>query len=246
MRKKFVYFWIGFLIFFYLCIPCRAQEFPFITVETSQFKKTIIRVPEFSGDPTEGKKAAALLRRLFNYHLFLIALKSPPLPGFRAKEYYLKGKVLKEEGMLTIQAELWNVLENRLIKIFKVYGKGPLEYLVYRLCDRVIKNISAYQGLAETKIVFVKRGGEKSSLYLIYFSKKHRFLIDRAPLVLFPKFSPSGKMLAYLVYKKGEYVLRIFNFKTKKKKSFSIKHISSAPVWSPDETGLFLTLSTGD
>ncbi len=243
MRKlagSFVFFvWI-FSIFSF----CFSQEFPFITIETSQFKKTIIRVPDFSGEG--GEKAARLLRRLLNYHLFFITLKSPPLPGFRTKEYYVKGAVLKENGNLVIQAELWDVLENKLIKTFKVYGKASLEYLVYRLCDRIVENISRYHGIAETKIAFVKKGEPRDSLYLIYFSKVHRYLIDKAPLILFPKFSPSGKKLAYVVYKDNRYILKVLDLTRHSRRVIPLKGISSAPVWSPDEKGLFLTLTLQD
>jgi TolB protein len=243
MKRRAGFLFLLFLLFLHNSVSF-AQESPFITIETSRFKKTIIRVPDFSGK--QGTKAATLLRKLFNYHLFLMALKSPPLPGFRAKEYYLKGSVFKESGYLVVQAELWDVLENKLLKTFKVYGKAPLEYLIYRLCDRVIENISIYRGLAETKVVFVKKGDTRDSLYLIYFSKKHRSLLDRAPLILFPKLSPSGKKLAYIVYTKNGYVLRVLNFSTRHKKSIPLKQVSSAPVWTPDERGLFLTLTTSN
>ncbi len=244
MKRRLGLLFLFLLLFLLINSISFAQEPPFITIETSQFKKTVIRVPDFSGE--QGSKAAALLRRLFNYHLFLMALKSPPLPGFRAKEYYIKGSVFKENGNLVLQAELWDVLENKLLKTFKVYGKAPLEYLVYRLCDRVIENISSYKGLAETKIAFVKKGETRDSLYLIYFSKKHLSLLDRASLILFPKFSPSGKKLAYVVYNKKGYILKVLNLSTKSRKSISLKGISSAPVWSPDEKGLYLTLTTAN
>ena len=43
------------------------------------------------------------------------------------------------------------------------------------------------------------------TLYVMDFSKLHLKKIKTADLILFPKFSPSGRKIAYIIYKNGKY-----------------------------------------
>ena len=224
-----------------------SQEFNnYITIEASKYKKTFIRVPDFSGP--KGKEIAELLRKLLNYHLFLTVLKSPPLPGFKAKEFYVKGKVEIKNQKLIVFAEIWNLLENKPIKLIKIKGEPEyLDFIVYRLCDRIIQIISKYKGLAQTKIAYIKHRLNYEILCLMFFSKKQKFILDKGSIILFPKFSPSGKKIAYIKYSNSRknYILTILDLKNRKKRNFFFTNtISSPPVWSPDEKGIFLSLST--
>ena len=226
-----------------------AQEFKnYITIEASKYKKTFIRVPDFSGP--KGKEIAELLRKLLNYHLFLTVLKSPPLPGFKAKEFYVKGKVEIKNQKLIVSAEIWNLLENKPIKLIKIKGEPEyLDFIVYRLCDRIIQVISKYKGLAQTKIAYIKHQLNYDILYLMFFSKKQKFILDKGSIILFPKFSPSGRKIAYIKYNKfrKNYVLTILDLKNRKKRKFPFTNtICSPPVWSRDEKGIFLSLSNDE
>ncbi len=220
-----------------------SQEIPTITIEPTSFTKIIIRVPDFEGPKELSSNLSSILRKLLNYHLFIIALKEPPLPGFTSKEYYLKGYIEKKNNQIFIKAELQDNLENKTLKIYKVEGNSNYpQSLIYALCDKLIETISIYKGISFSKIAFVKRTSREDKLYIADFSKENPKLINSAPLILFPKFSKSGDKVAYLIYNNNKYILEIYNIKTGEKKEFFIEGLSSTPVWFPNERELIITV----
>ncbi len=230
--------WIFFFIFF-LSLSGYSEEIPTITISPQAYSKLIIRIPPFLGDPQD--ESTSLLRNLLNYHLFCLALKEPPLPGQKNKEYLLKGKFDKGAFLFTFQGELIDLLEQKTIKTYRIDATSE-NLLVYTLADQIIKDISPYQGVSATRIAFVKRASSGDTLYLMDFSKKNLKKIRTASLILFPKFSPSGKKIAYLVFEKGTYFIEIYKLQTGEYQKMEISEVSSPPLFSSDEKKLYLSL----
>ncbi|MDF2953496.1 MAG: Periplasmic component TolB of the Tol biopolymer transport system [Thermodesulfobacterium sp.] len=249
MKYKFYLFFLFFLFVFFLFVFYKislCEEIPTITVQPTSFSKILIRVPDFEGDKKLSTKLTPLLRRLLNYHLFILALENPPLPNFPSKEYYLKGQIEKRGNEIFIKAELIDTLENKVLKIYKVTGSSSYpQSLIYALCDKLVESISHYKGIAFTKIVFVKRTSKGDKLYVADFSKENPRLLRKAPLVLFPKFSKKGDKIAYLVYENHKYYLEIYDFRNSTKRKFFIEGICSSPVWLPDGEELIITAEKG-
>lgn len=220
-----------------------AQNEEIITVTPQSYSKIIIRVPPLEGD--SGDNAGELLRTLLNYHLFCLALKEPPLPGFKNKEFYLKGKINSSGQSLTFLGELWDVYENKPLKKYSAESTS-LERLIYAIADQVIQDISPYKGVSWTRLAFVKRTSTGDNLYIMDFSKRNLQKIYSADLILFPKFSGSGRQLAYLAFERGRYFLEIFSLSTQERKKLEVKGLSSAPLWMPDERSLILTLGKNE
>ncbi|PMP68729.1 MAG: hypothetical protein C0190_00995 [Thermodesulfobacterium geofontis] len=243
MKYKIFYLLLFFLISSKISL---CEEVPTITVEPISFSKTIIRIPDFEGDKELSTQLTPLLRKLLNYHLFVLALKNPPLPNYPSKEYYLVGNIAKNGNEISIKAELRDTLENKVLNVYKISGSSNYpQTLIYALCDKLIESISRYKGVAFTKIVFVKRTSRGDKLYIADFSKENPRLLRTADLILFPKFSKSGNKLAYLVYEENKYFLEIYNLKNSTKEKFPLKGICSTPVWFPDEKELAITIEEG-
>lgn len=229
-------FWF---IVFFITPYASSQEFPTLTITPQAYSKIIIRIPTLEGDPKD--ENTSMLRSLINYHLFSLALKEPPLPGFKTKEFFLKGRLEKKtEERFIFQGELLDLLEQKTIKTYKIEATS-LNFLLYALADQIIKDISPYKGVNLTRLAFVKRSSV-DTLYIMDFSKKNLKKIRSADLILFPKFSPSGKKLAYLVNEKGTYLIEIYSLATGEKKEIKLSDISSPPLFSPDENKLYLSL----
>ncbi len=169
-----------------------------------------------------------------------MALREPPLKGIKEKSYYLKGKLIKGEQFL-FEGELIDVFEEKPLKRYRA-SSTTLERLAYALTDQIIKDISPYQGISQSKLVFVKRDKKGDHLYVMDFSKRNLKKIRSAEIILFPKISPSGKKIAYLVYEKKTYSLEVYNLLTGSMEKFYINGLSSAPIWDKEEKHLFLTL----
>lgn len=238
------------IIFIGLCYPFFSfsqEEIPKITIETQVFTKLTIRIPNFEGEPSLSSKLTSLLRRIINLHLFILSLENPPLPGFKSRDYYLKGKIYLQNGKLILKADLWDTFENKLLKTYQVEGNvKKSEFLVYTLSNKLIEDISHYKGLAFSKIFFVKRTKKGDELYFMDFSKENLKFLARASLILFPKVSPSGSKLAYLVYENKYYTLEILDLINGQKKKINLPGLTSAPVWFPDEKRLILTIGKNE
>ena len=237
MKTKKTFF---FLLFFFWFLPLtlQGQNNTVITITPQNFSKILVRVSPFEGEIEE--ELSSLVRKLLNYHLVCVALKEPPLKGFKEKSYYLKGKLIKGEEIL-FEGELIDTFEEKPLKRYQV-SSSSLERLAYALTDQIIKDISPYQGISQSRIVFIKRNEEGDHLYIMDFSKRNLKKIRSAEIILFPKFSPSGRKIAYLVYEKKDYSLEIYDILTGTNESFHISSLSSAPIWDKDEKHLFLTL----
>ncbi len=247
MKKIFILRHIlnTFLIILILCKTSIAENntVPKITVETSTFRKIIIRVPDIKNEPTNlGYSLSELLRKLINYHLFTLALKEPPLPGLKMEEYFLNCTFEKRSSKICIHGTFFSNFSH-FKKTFRICGssKKP-EWLIYALCNWIIEKVSSYKGLAFTRVVFVRRIPQGDRLYIMDFSKRNLKFLDSGEMILFPKFSFSGEKLAYLIYSKGHYILKILNLITGKDKLFSEPGLCSAPLWLPGDKKLVLTL----
>ncbi len=238
-----VILFLGLIIFFWSCKSFSQEKIPKITIETQVFTKLTIRIPNFEGEQPLSQKLSSLLRRLINAHLFVLSLENPPLPGFKTKDYYLKGHLSTKNNKLFLKAELWDLFENKILKTYHLEGtlKKP-ELSVYTLCNKIIEDISNYKGLAFSRVSFVKRTKKGDELYIMDFSKENLRFLTRAPLILFPKMSPSGRKLAYLVYENRDYILEILDLYNGHKKQFILNGLTSSPVWLPEETKLILTI----
>lgn len=219
-------------------LKVEAQDSAIITVTPQSFSKIIIRIPPFEGETEE--EISSILRKLLNYHLICVALKEPPFKGFKEKSYYLKGNLSKRDQFF-FEGELIDVFEEKPIKHYRIENSS-LERLVYALSDQIIKDISPYNGVSHSKLVFVKRNKKGDHLYIMDFSKRNLKKIRSAELILFPKFSPSGKKIAYLIYEKNHYHLEVYHILNDEVKRFKLQGLSSAPLWAPDEKHLYLTI----
>ena len=238
------------IIFTFLCYgtfsgDVFAQELPKLVISPSNFSKITVFVPDFKGNISSVKNLSSLFRRVLNYHLFVLATPFKPFSP-SPTSYEVDGSFYKKGNVLTLNATLLNLAEQEVLKKYIIKGDVKYPYLlVYYLCDKVIKDISGYPGVAFTKIAFVKRGVLGDKLYIADFAKANPRCIDKAPLILFPQFSWEGDKIAYLVYKKSGYQLRVFNFVTLKRHFYDIKGIASTPVWAPGGKELYLTLTRG-
>ncbi|MGB9762346.1 MAG: hypothetical protein ACPLWD_07710 [Caldimicrobium thiodismutans] len=237
MNNKKILFFLLFLLWIFP-LKLQAQNNTVITITPQNFSKILVRIPPFEGEKEE--ELSSLIRKLLNYHLIFVALKESPLKGFKEKSYYLKGK-LKKGGTILFEGELIDTFEEKSLKRYQV-SSSSLERLAYALTDQIINDISPYKGISQSRIVFIKRNEEGDHLYLMDFSKRNLKKIRSATLILFPKFSPSGRKIAYLVYEEKDYSLEIYDILTGTNESFHINSLSSAPIWDRDEKHLFLTL----
>jgi TolB protein len=226
-----------FLIFSFLFYPIffKAQEPPIITVSPEGYAKTVVKIIPFSGD--KGAEVANLLKRALNLHLIILALEERA-PS--TKDPTLKGSVSLSGGSYFFQGELTDPISGKSFNLRAEATNHVL--LVSSIADKVVELLTKYQGISLSKIAFVRRTERADELIITDFLKQDFRRLRTAELILFPKFSPSGKKIAYIVYEKGTYRLEVDHIQGLERKEYRIKGIAGPPVWLPDEERMILTL----
>lgn len=249
MKKCRVWLLTVFLFFFGL-VPSldsrevsSEEEIPTIRVEPHAFGKLLIRVPDFEGPPEISSRFTSSLRKLLNLHLFILASPLRPVEHLLPREYYLKGKINQQGEILEIKAVLEDLTERKEIKTYALTTKiNQLSLAASSLADKLVEDLSKYQGIAQTKVAFVKRLKTGDHLYVSDFSKETVRHLRSASLILFPKFSPSGEKLVYLVYEEGRYFIEIYDLQKRSRKNLSLRGIGSPAIWNIDKRYLLISL----
>jgi len=230
--KIFLFFFFSFLFF---PIFLRAQEPPLITVSPEGYAKRVVKIIPFSGD--KGAEVSNLVKRALNLHLIILALEERA-PS--TKDPTLTGMVSQSEGRYLFEGQLTDPISE---KVFNLRAEATNKVLLASaIADKVVELLTKYQGISLSKVVFVRRTARMDELIITDFLKQDSRRLRTAELILFPKFSPSGKKVAYIVYEKGSYRLEVANVQGLERREYRIKGIAGPPVWLPDEEQLILTL----
>lgn len=223
------------------------EEIPTIRVEPYTFGKILIRIPDLEGPPEISSRFTSSLRKLLNLHLFILASPLRPVEHPLIREYHLKGKITQQGETLEIKTVLEDLTERKELKTYTFTTKiDQISLTASSLTDKLVEDLSKYQGIAQTRIAFVKRLRTGDHLYISDLSKETVRHLRSASLILFPKFSPSGEKLVYLVYEEGKYFIEVYDLQRKLRKTLFLKGIGSPVIWNIDERHLFVSLEDQD
>ncbi|MFN3407192.1 MAG: hypothetical protein ACK40E_05630, partial [Caldimicrobium sp.] len=156
----------------------------------------------------------------------------------------VKGKVEATNKGYAFKGEILDLFENKVLKTYSIEATNSY-LLVYALANQIIEAISPYKGVSFTRLAFVKRSGTTDTLYMMDFSKKNLKAIETANLILFPKISPSGRKIAYIVYDNRDHYLKVYDLITGESKKFHLPGLSSPPLFSQKENILYLSIGMG-
>ncbi|MFN3505447.1 MAG: hypothetical protein ACK4Y7_04470 [Caldimicrobium sp.] len=227
------------IFFFFLSSSLYSEEVSTITITPQAYSKIIVRIPTIEGDAKD--EMTSFLRTILNYHLFCLALKEPPLPGQKNKEFLVRGHLEAKNKGYSFKGEILDLFENKVLKTYFIEATNS-HLLIYALANQIIEAISPYKGLSFTRLAFVKRSSSSDTLYVMDFSKKNLKAIGTANLILFPKFSPSGRKIAYISYDRRDYNLLIYDLVTEETKKFHLPEVSSPPLFSSNEKIIYLSV----
>ncbi len=221
--------------FFFYPILLKGEEPPLITVSPEGYAKTVVKIIPFSGE--KGAEVSNLVKRALNLHLIILALEERA-PS--TKDPTLTGTVNHSGGRYLFQGDLMDPISGQRFNLRAEATNQNL--LASAIADKVVELLTKYHGISLSKVAFVRRTARVDELIITDFLKQDFRRLREAELILFPKFSPSGKKIAYIVYEKGTYRLEVANAQGLDRREYRIKGIAGPPVWLPDEQHLILTL----
>jgi TolB protein len=127
---------------------------------------------------------------------------------------------------------------------------GSARAMAHRIADDILLQAGNYYGVARTKIAFTsdRRGGQSKELYIMdYDGAGQRPLTANRSLNLTPTWSPDGRTLAYISYRKGRPDLyRAFIYEGRGDQLVAGPGMSFTPAWSPDGNRIAFTSTRDD
>jgi TolB protein len=266
MKRGFILaaFWL------LLWLPLPAQGKVYIDIDSPAFQRFPIAVTDFrplrAGLP-QGEWpvwfAETLSRQLSITGYFSLIdkrafLEDPNASGITAEgtrfsdwttigaEYLIKGGFLVEGKELTSEFRLFDVVRGEMVVGKRYYGTpDDKDRMVRQFAGEVLLALTGEAGLFDTRIAFVKKGGQGADLYTIHFDGTDlKRITQYGSLTLAPRWSPDGQRLAFTSYREGNPDLYLRHLATgKTERLVSYPGLNLPGSWSQDSKQLLVTLS---
>ena len=152
------------------------------------------------------------------------------------------GKVERlADGRLKAEFRLWDIIAgNQLIGQQFYTRPSNWRRIGHIIADAVYQRLTGENGYFDTRIVFVDETGPKDArqkrlAMMDQDGQNLRFLTDRGPLVLTPRFSPSSQEITYLSYENDQPRVYLLNIESGQREIVGdFPGMSFAPRFSPD------------
>ncbi len=161
-------------------------------------------------------------------------------------EYLVKGSYLYSGKELVTEFRLYDVIKGEVITAKRYTGTiEDKSEMVRKFAGEILYALTGDKGVFDTKIAFVLKKGQTSSIYTINFDGTDLARVtNHQSLTLSPRWSPDGKYISFTSYKDGNpdlYIKAINSAKAEKVAGFEGINLSGS--WSNDGKKLLLTLS---
>ncbi len=245
------------LVFWGLCGGLRlhqalAQEFK-LEISGPEVIKIPVAVPEFEGPLPLAHQLAIIARHDLDLQLIFKVLGQ----GFSFEEgetfqalgvqYLVKGRISQAGRYVRTEFFLYDLTAGGKLLLARAY-RGPqsaARYMVHRFQDLVVQAITGVPGVAYSRIAYVQRGPKGDRLVVEDFDGYQRTVVAaREGLILYPRFSPDGRYLAFVSYRRGRPEIDLLDLSTGRRRVLChFPGLNAYPVWHPSGKRLVVTLS---
>jgi len=238
-----------------------AQARVYLDITSPDFRKIPFAVPYFSNKDNPGiidksdRDMTAQLTKALEFHGFISVISPEKYDGARSADWLKLGvdfTIITDYTIsgdtITFEFRLIDIADGKML-IGKRYKGSPdlREKMLLRFCDEVIYQLTGERGISLSNIAFTSEtsSGHKEIFVADVLGRDIRQITRHNNLVVSPKFSPDGKLLAYTTYHPGNPNLYITNWQEgKTTRAISRRPgLNLAPAWSPDGKTMVITLS---
>ncbi len=116
---------------------------------------------------------------------------------------------------------------------------------VHHFADAVVKQLAGEAGIAQTRILFSRGGGEQRELFVVDYDGENLHEVTRnGRLNLMPRWSPRGERISFTTYHGGRQRLMLLETATGRSRQIAdFPGLNVGAEWSPEGDALALTLS---
>jgi TolB protein len=176
-------------------------------------------------------------------------LSRPDISEFRQKKVdaLILGSVDKlADGKFDVRFRLWDVVRGVDLgsEGFTVMP-SDLRLVSHKIADYVFEKLTGERGVFSTRIAYVTKNSNKYSLWVADSDGENAQAALTSPEpIISPRWSPSGKELAYVSFELRKPVVYVHDVSTGMRRIIAnFKGSNSAPTWSPDGKTIAVTLS---
>jgi len=239
---------------------CFAQRV-YLDITSPDARKIIFAIPWFENSGTEsgqqqyGRTLATTLSKALVFHGVIDTLPPEKTSALQddwkalGADYAAVGRYTAAGDQLTMEVRLFDASNNDML-LGKSY-KGPTsqaDEMIFKFTDAVINELTGKPGIALSQIAFVSQPADKLEKEIFItniLGKSLRQVTKHRSLIVSPRFSPDGNLLAYTSYHSGNqnlYVTDLRQSKTTRALSRR-KGMNLAPAWLPSGNSMIVTLS---
>lgn len=161
-------------------------------------------------------------------------------------DYLLQGNVIQNNSEIIADVHFFDVVRMTPVFIKKYRSvSNNLKSVSQAIASDILMALINDTGDFDTKIAFVSKNGLKSDISLVsYDGDETTPLTNHRSILLSPRWSPDGSLLAFTSFKRGRPEVYIRNLKTgEEKRVASFDGLNLCGGFSPDGKTLLLTLS---
>jgi len=161
-------------------------------------------------------------------------------------DYLLRGNVIQNNREIIADCYLFDTSSGKLIfnKKFLAAPDKPKE-ISRKIAIDIMRTLINDEGDFNTQIAFISKNKLKADIYSInYDGSELKSMTDHKSVLMVPRWSPDGNLLAYTSFKRGRPEIYIRNLKTgMEKRVASFEGLNLCGAFSPDGKKILLTLS---
>jgi len=161
-------------------------------------------------------------------------------------DFLLQGNVIQNDKEIIVESRLFDVTRGEILFNKKYISDiNKLKTLSRTIASDILRTLTNDEGDFSTKITFVSKKGSKSDLCVInYDGSDLKNVINHQSIIITPRWSPDGNLLAFTSFKEGQPAVYIRNLKNgTERKVASFEGLNMCGAFSPDNKKLLLTLS---
>ncbi len=244
---------IIFCLVFSLSLRASFAENIRLEITGAEVVKIPVAIPDFEGPLVLTKSLSEVARRDLRIQLIFNVLgenfssKDALLFSALGVSYVITGKIIESDGYVRTEFYLYDAIARE--KLLARAYRGPevaARYMVHRFLDVAVKKITDVQGVAFSRVAYVRRTQKGDQLFVVDFDGFHPTLVAtrQEGLILYPRFSPDGKKIAFVSYRHGRPEIHLLDLTTGKRKILcKYPGLNASPVWHPSGKKLVVTLS---
>jgi len=243
-----------------LALAPAANGRVYLDITSPDLKKLPVAVPYFidktrPGEITQkGRDMADLLGRALQLHGFISIVPPSVYRNDRgadwaalAVDFVVLGSFESNGTGLVMEIRFKDAATGKMLlgkryRIPEGAGGGRLR----KFADEIILKLTGERGVSNTKIAFVSDASGKKEVYVAdILGGSVRQVTRHRAITVSPRFSPSGELLAYTSYHRGNpnlYVTNLLQAKTTRAISWR-PGLNVCGSWSPDGKTMLATLS---